>query len=165
MKKLLLALIIMVLGGVAYSASNSEVGSWLSGHDEDGYEFKKTITEGEMWKVAFKLPDWDRAWDVYVVIGKNKNNSNFDMVTLFAGITELEGAPSDKLMKYLLDANAANDDWGSFSCYYDSTDKVYYVDYNIHLRKMYVTSTELINAVGWMAGTCNSYYSVIKSKQ
>lgn len=164
MKRVLLALVIMLIGGVAFAATDKDVENWLKNHEEEGYEFKKTVTEGKMWKVAFKLPDWEKSWDVYVVIGKNKNNSNFDMVTLFAGVGESESQPSTELMKYVLDVNASDDDWGAFSVYYDKSDKMWYVDYNIHLRKMYVNSTELINAVGWMAGTCESYASVIADK-
>ncbi|MGB9622014.1 MAG: hypothetical protein ACP5PT_04325 [Brevinematia bacterium] len=155
MRYLFSVLLIMVFSSISFSATVNEIENILMNHQEKGYSFVKKLGDSS-WKVNFSTTEW--SMDVYVYVSPNKNNPDFDIVYVYTGIaTYSDKELSSKLddLVYALEKNAAPSEWGTFSLYKEKD--VWYLDYNVKLRRVYVNEDLLMNAIGWVAGAGSSY--------
>lgn len=155
MRFLVSILSILFLTYISFSATVKEIENILMNHKEQGYSFIKKLGDAS-WKVNFSTTEW--SMDVYVYVSANKNNPDFDIVYVYTGIAQYDDKELNSNFEdliYALQRNASPSEWGVFSLYKEKD--IWYLDYNVKLRRVYVDETSLMNAIGWVAGAGNAY--------
>lgn len=153
----------LMFSGVIFSETVDEIEKILTTYKEKGYKFQKKISYG-VWEVSLEVSE-GYSKNIYVYVSANNNNPDFDIVYVSASIksyTDSEIVDSLKDLLFALTRNSAQGEWGVFSLYKDEDKNMWYLDYNVKLRRVYANQNHLMNAIGWVAGASSVYEKVFK---
>ena len=160
MKKFLF-IVSVAFSTTLFSQNYLDIESTLKNYSGKSLEFYKKLSETS-WMVKFQLPDWEYPWYVNIMMEKDPNNPDFNIVYIWTNIAKFERPPSQKLLEVLMKTNADPFNWGTFSVI-KGKDNYYYIDYNIKFRHKFLTENELFEAIGWVAGYSEGIYKEVMS--
>lgn len=149
--------------GIVFSETVEEIEKILTTYREKGYKFLKKLSNGA-WKVSLEVSQ-GYSKEILVYVSANENNPDFDIVYVSTSIksySDSEIVDNVKELLFALLRNSAQGEWGTFSLYKDDSSNIWYLDYNVKLRRIYANQNHLMNAIGWVAGASSVYERILK---